>query len=184
MLFIPGFVISLLTFPGVIVHEFAHKKLCDYYSIPVLETVYFRLGNPAGYVRHAKPKRYRQAFAISVAPFLINTLVALALFTVAAALWGRPETLGLRTDDLGIAGGLVVWLGFSVGMHAFPSTGDAQSIWNRSQVEWRAAPMTLLGLPFVVIIYVANLLSILWFDAIYAFALLGASLFVVGSIPV
>lgn len=183
MLFIPGVVVSLLTFPGVIVHEFAHEKLCNALGVPVLEVAYFRFGNPAGYVLHGEPARYRDAFAISVAPFLINTVLALALFGAVAAAWGRPDGMGLVTDELGVVGWVLLWLGFSVGMHAFPSTVDARSIWNRSTAEWRTAPLTLLGLPFVVVIYAANLLSVLWFDAIYAFGLLVAASLVVAAVP-
>ena len=184
MLFIPGFVISLLTFPGVVVHEFAHKKLCDAFAVPVHEVAYFRLGTPAGYVLHEEPERYRQTFAISVAPFLVNTIVALGLLGAAAFVWGRPDALGLRTDDLGVLGWLVVWVGLSTGMHAFPSKGDAKEIWRRSRAEWRTAPLTLLGLPFVLVIYVANLLSVLWFDGLYALGLLGVALIAVGYLPV
>lgn len=183
MLFVPGFVVSLLTFPGVVVHELAHEKLCNALGVPVFEVTYFRLGNPAGYVLHGEPARYRDAFAISVAPFLVNTVLALALFGAVATAWGRPDGMGLVTDELGVAGWVLLWLGFSVGMHAFPSTGDAGEIWRRSRAEWRTAPLTLLGLPFVLVIYVANVLSILWFDAIYAFGLLVAASLVVTAVP-
>ena len=184
MLFIPGFVVGLLTFPGVIVHEFAHERLCNAFDVPVHEVVYFRLGTPAGYVLHEEPDRYRQTFAISVAPFLINTVLALVLFGAVAVAWGRPDGMGLVTDELGTVGWALLWLGFSTGMHAFPSKGDAREIWRRSQAEWRTAPLTLLGLPFVLVIYVANLLSVLWFDAIYAFGLLVAASLAVASVPV
>lgn len=184
MLFIPGFVISLATFPGVVVHEFAHEKVCDALGVPVFEVAYFRLGNPAGYVLHAEPERYRDAFAISVAPFLVNTLVAAGLFAIVAIRWGEPGGLGVATDELGAVGWAMVWIGLAVGMHAFPSTGDAGEIWRRTTSEWRSAPMVLLGLPFVLLIYLANLLSVLWFDAIYALGIFVATVSVVGSLPV
>jgi len=51
-MFIPGKVVSLLTFPGVIVHELAHKIFCEMAGVQVYEVCYFRFGNPAGYVKH------------------------------------------------------------------------------------------------------------------------------------
>lgn len=66
MLLIPGWLISLLTFPGVIIHEWAHKKFCEWLGILVHKVVYFRFGNPAGYVLHEPPKTYKQTFWISV----------------------------------------------------------------------------------------------------------------------
>ena len=42
--------ISLVTFPGVIVHEAAHLPFCRLRRMPVVEVCFFRVGNPAGYV--------------------------------------------------------------------------------------------------------------------------------------
>lgn len=179
MLIIPGFLISLLTFPGVIVHEFAHKTFCHRYDVPVYEVCYFRLGNPAGFVIHEEPRRYRQSFMISVAPFLVNTALALAAFVAIAVLWGAPSG-DLDTDRMGWGALVLLWLGISVGMHAFPSTGDAKGIWSRTRRLWRTSPLVLLGVPFVLLIYVANLLRFLWFDAIYAIGLLLLALLSVG----
>ena len=39
---IPGPIIALLTFPGVIVHEFAHKLFCDIFNVPVYYVNYFK----------------------------------------------------------------------------------------------------------------------------------------------
>ncbi|WP_132057224.1 metalloprotease family protein [Halorussus amylolyticus] len=172
MLIIPGFLISLVTFPGVVVHEFAHKKVCDRYDIPVAEVCYFRVGNPAGYVLHDEPERFRASLAVSVAPFVLNTALALGLFGALALLWGKPDGSGLYVDQFGAPAYGLLWLGASVGMHAFPSTGDAETIWNRTKREWRSAPLVLLALPVVAVIYVANLLSFFWLDAIYALGLL------------
>lgn len=185
-------VLRVFSAPGVVVHEFAHKQACDAAGVPVAEVVYFRLGDPPGYVRHHHPKRYRTSFLISVAPFLVNTIISLVAFlgfawlvttsvdaaSVSAAvahLRVAPlETLAL----LGLSG----WLGLSVGMQAFPSTGDANTLWTRSSAEWRQSPLVLLGVPVVVVIYVANLLSWLWADVLYALALGVAAFSLIGWI--
>lgn len=52
---IPGFLISILTFPGVIVHEIAHQLFCRICGVAVLDVCYFKAGNPAGYVVHEIP---------------------------------------------------------------------------------------------------------------------------------
>ncbi len=180
MLAFIGFFFSLLTAPGVVVHEFAHKKACDLMGVPVVDVSYFRLGTPAGYVQHAEPDRYWQSFVISVAPFLLNTVIAFCLFVGFAAFVlssGSPDLgIGLSlaltaTETLAVAL-LFGWLGFSVGVQAFPSTGDAKTLWNRSRSEWRHSPVVLLGVPFVIVIYLANLLSWFFLDVLYAVGLL------------
>ena len=42
MMIIPGFIISILTFPGVIVHELAHQICCYICGIKVYEVKYFQ----------------------------------------------------------------------------------------------------------------------------------------------
>ncbi len=32
--------IALLTFPGIIIHELAHKKFCDWFGVKVIKAVY------------------------------------------------------------------------------------------------------------------------------------------------
>ncbi|MXV64614.1 DUF3267 domain-containing protein [Natronorubrum sp. JWXQ-INN-674] len=185
--------VQLLALPGVAVHEYAHKRACDLVGVPVLEVVYFRFGTPAGYVRHAQPDRYRESFVISVAPFLVNTVVSLAAFLGLAALaaTGGADVLSVSElpgameapsrEEIALALGLG-WLGLSVGMQAFPSTGDANTLWRRSRAEWRRSPVVLLGIPVVFVIYVANLLSWLWADVLYALALGVAAFYAVGAL--
>jgi hypothetical protein len=48
MFFIPGQLISLLSFPGIIVHEFAHLIFCRLRKVAILDVCYFRFDNPAG----------------------------------------------------------------------------------------------------------------------------------------
>ena len=52
MIIIPGFLISLATFPGVIVHEAAHMFFCKLRHVAVFNMCFFRIGNPAGYIIH------------------------------------------------------------------------------------------------------------------------------------
>jgi hypothetical protein len=67
---------------------------------------------------------------------------------------------------------VLLWLGVSIGMHAFPSTVDAKALWRAAtSAAGRFNLFAVLSLPLVVAIYVANILSIVWFDYLYGVAL-------------
>jgi len=160
MLFIPGTLIAILTFPGVIVHEAGHRLFCSLAGVRVYKTCYFRLGNPAGYVIHGPVQSYGAGFLICVAPFIVNTAVALLIFSIASNVSSTAVAFPLY------------WLGISIGMHAFPSSGDADNLWRYSKAVWRHNPLAVLGFPAVILIKIAAVLSIIWFDLFYAIALL------------
>jgi hypothetical protein len=153
-------IISLITFPGVIVHEWAHKFFCDRAGVPVAKVRYFRLGNPAGYVIHAPATRYHHALLIDIAPLLLNTLFALVLFCAAMLIEDR------------IAIYVLCWLGISIGMHAFPSGEDANNLWHDTRKALPRNPLAYLSLPLVGLIKLAQLLRFIWFGLLYAVALL------------
>jgi hypothetical protein len=155
-----GWLIAILTFPGIILHEWAHKFFCDRTRVPVYKTCYFRLGNPTGYVIHGQVDNYGKAFLISTAPFLVNTIIAAIFFVIAVIL------------PLGLAAYILYWLGISIAMHSFPSSQDADNLWSNSKTAWRRNPLVLFSLPIVGLIKLARLLSAIWFDLVYAIVLL------------
>src|SRR5579864_5151355 len=122
MFFIPGWLIAILTFPGIICHEIAHRFFCDIAGVPVYEICYFRVGNPAGYVQHGPARNLKSAFLISIGPLIINTLLC-SLITFAAVI---PIFI-LNATDTGGASILLRWVGFSIGMHAFPRSEEHTS---------------------------------------------------------
>lgn len=161
---IPGQLVSLLTFPGVIIHEWAHKKFCDWLNIPVIKVVYFSFfKNPAGYVIHQKPKTYKETFWISVGPLILNSVLTLVLGLIAA-----------NMPDDGWSYILIIWLALSIGMHSFPSDGDMEHISYASKIALGQQKSFLhyLAFPFVWIIWIANKLRFFWFDFIYAVLLI------------
>lgn len=163
MFFIPGWLISVLTFPGVIAHELAHKFFCDLARVPVYEVKYFQFGNPAGYVIHAHPQDLRSSFLISVGPLLVNTALC-SLLTLAAAF---PFFI-LDVKDPNPVFSLLMWVGISIGMHAFPSNEDMANF-KASVVNAKGSGIALLFARFLSGIFaLANALRIIWFDAIYA----------------
>jgi hypothetical protein len=162
--FLPGWLISLITFPGVVVHEAAHRFFCDVTDTPVYDVAYFRPGQKtAGYVVHGRPASVRAALLISIGPLLVNTVLCAALtFTVAY----RILVLNASLHDPVLLG--LAWLGYSVGMHAIPSRQDAASF--TSQVrEARGSGLTLLlARALSAVITLANALRVIWIDALYA----------------
>lgn len=170
MFFIPGSLISLVTFPGVIVHEWAHKKFCEWFDVKVLEVVYFRFnglfnrdGKPAGYVIHGIPVNFKQTFWISVGPLIINSFGCIFLSYIASQT--IPESF------LSI---FILWLALSVGAHSFPSDHDAKSILETSKqhIKTGGSALHYFSYPFFLLIWLANKLRFFWFDFIYAVLLM------------
>lgn len=165
MFFIPGFLISIATFPGVIVHEAAHMLFCRLGGLAVLDVCFFRVGNPAGYVIHEETENFTTAFLVSVGPLIVNSILCVVFCFpafVPVRVFGRPDPISY----------LLLWLGISIGMHAFPSTHDARNVWRLARRQVRTLnPLVLLSFPLVVAIYAANILSVVWFDYLYGFAL-------------
>lgn len=163
MFFIPGQFIAAATFPGVIVHELAHQIFCRLLKIPVFEVCYFRMENPAGYVIHEKPKEAYKSLLISIGPFIINTILG----SIVAA--GGAISL-LNFHSFNLLDFFLVWLGVSIAMHAFPSRGDADSIWKALKQKGTNLFLKIIGIPIVGLIYLGSLLSFFWFDLIYGVA--------------
>jgi hypothetical protein len=162
---IPGIVITLLTFPGVIVHEAAHMLFCRLRRVAVFDACFLRFGNPAGYVIHEVPRDFTSIFLISMGPFFVNSILCL-FFCLPAMIpfhvFGQPDLLCY----------FLMWIGISIGMHAFPSTQDAKVLWSSARTSAALRnPLALLSLPLVVVIYIANLLRIFWLDYLYGFAI-------------
>ncbi len=156
-MFIPGQLISILTFPGVIFHELGHKLFCDWTGVRVQEVCYFRFGNPAGYVAHEHPRNFKQSFLISVGPFVTGTIFALLFFLI-SKIFQTESWIGL----------LFIWIGGSIAMNSFPSSGDAKVLWKETNRHIKDNFLAVIGYPFALIIWMANALSIIWFDLIYA----------------
>jgi|SRR5579884_686066 len=164
MIIIPGFVIALVTFPGVIIHEAAHLLFCRLTRVAVFHVCFFQLENPAGYVIHEQTDNFNKTFLISMGPFFVNTFLC-ALFCSAAFL----PVWELKVDDY--LGYFFYWLGLSIGMQAFPSTQDLSHIWELApQAVKKANPLAILSYPVVAVLYPLNYLRIIWADLGYGIA--------------
>lgn len=161
---IPGVIINILTFPGIIVHEIGHLLVCRIFNVTVHKVCYFRLGSPAGYVVHDEPQSAMQHILIGIGPFLLNSILG-ALISLPGMI---PLVEHLHISRLGC---IIIWLGVSIAMHAFPSTADANAIWKSIWSSEAPIMAKLIGTPVVVIIYLGALGSVIWLDLIYGFAL-------------
>jgi len=163
-MFVPGFLITLITFPGVIVHELAHQLFCRWYKVPVFEVVYFRTGNPAGYVLHEKPQNKWQSLMISIGPFFLNTIIG--------ALIALPAALPVFTfENANLFHYLLIYLGVSIAMHAFPSTGDANAILETLKDRETSLLTKIAGYPLIGLIYIGSIGSFIWLDLVYGIAI-------------
>lgn len=161
-MFIPGFIISLITFPGVIVHELAHLIFCKLMKVPIYDVKYFQLQNPCGYVVHEPTANPGKTFIISIGPFIVNTLIGIIIML--------PVSLELfifkNYNPLYV---LLGWLGISILMHAFPSSGDAQVLYNNVIKNSEVSILVkILVLPVVGLIYVGAYGSVVWLDLFFA----------------
>ena len=158
---IPGQLVSLASFPGVIVHEAAHMFFCKLRGVAVLDVRFFRIGNPAGYVIHEPPNNFTTAFLISLGPFIVNSLLCMLICFPAF----MPVRVFGVTHPLSY---FLLWLGISIGMHAFPSIGDGPTLLAQARKEVSSFNLlAILSYPLVWAIYVANVLRFFWLDYLY-----------------
>ena len=163
---IPGILISIATFPGVILHEAAHHLFCRLRKVPVYNVRYFQFDlNVAGYVAHGAIDNFTSTFLIAAGPFFINTILCLIICFPASIPYYFFNDRSFMTYFL-------LWLGVSIGMHAFPSNTDARHIWQQAKEEvQKRNTLAIISFPFVVLVFIANLLRFFWFDALYGYSI-------------
>lgn len=150
---------SLFTAPGVMVHEFGHLVFCLLAGVKIHKIKLFQFGKTAGYVVHDEPHNFYQAVLISFGPLIINSLITLFCFSQ------------VKTPFTSWQPYFYLWLGFAIGMHAIPSTGDAKSLLQTTNSRVWRNPLILVGYPFVIILYFLNLLKRIHFDFVLVAAL-------------
>jgi Putative zincin peptidase len=157
-------ILSYVTFPGVIVHEFAHAWACRRMGVRVIKVCYLRLGNPMGYVLHERPASALQHIVIATAPFFVATSLSIAISCAAGAFFVSPAADNYKDVILVLS----LWLCFSVALHAFPSSGDADALWSDVKSPKVGLAAKLLLVPVVGVIRLAGIGRYFRFDAIFA----------------
>ena len=165
MFFIPGQLISILSFPGVIVHEFAHVLFCKLRNVAIFDVCYFRVGDPSGFVIHEATPNFTTTFLVSMGPFFVNTLLCLFICL--------PAYMPVKFFDLNHPlSYFLIWLGVSIGMHAIPSNQDASNVYEQAKEQvkhWNI--LAIISFPLVFMIFIFNILRFFWIDLIYGSAI-------------
>jgi hypothetical protein len=101
---------------------------------------------------------------VATAPFFVSTSVA-----VTASLVGTLPVYFQATGAFAdFAPPAFAWLGFSFALHAFPSSGDADSLWQDVTGNSFGFLPKMLLVPVVGLIRVTQFGSRLWLDALFA----------------
>jgi len=161
-------IFSLISFPGVVFHEFGHEIFCRISKVRVVKVCYFQFKNPPGYVIHNEPSKYYQAFFISVGPFISGIIFSVIFFLLSKYFSNSNQLLEL----------LFIWLGGSIAMNCFPSTQDAKVLFKETNKHILRNPLVIIGYPFVLIIFIFGLIQVFWINLIYAFFLYLLSSFI------
>jgi len=125
IIFIPGELVALVTFPGVIIHEFAHKLFCDLTGTRVYRVAYYvPMAKTSGYVVHEPARSTRVSLLIAMAPFFVNSVLCMLLTIPHGVDYLMPGADCITSSITN----LLTWVGFSAGFHAMPSNKDLESI--------------------------------------------------------
>lgn len=141
-----------LTFPGVMIHELSHQAFCRLCGLKVVKAVYFKFGNPSGYVIHEAPRNYVQSFLVAVGPIIINSIIS---FLLAYGIFL------LKTNSWRL---LFLWLSFSIASHAFPSGQDLKGASHDGldSLKKGSSLWPILGFPFIGLMYLAGKLGLIF----------------------
>ena len=170
MFIIPGFLVSFLTFPGVMMHELGHQLACWICKICVFRVKYFQFDTKTGgFVEHEKTDHPWKSLLITYGPFIFNTVLGTFLVLPIAMLWAFQDYRAVMPLWVKIACYVIAYFGVSCLANAFPSTADA-GVLLESVVKNKSIPLILriIIAPFVGIIYLCSLLKFFWFDFVFA----------------
>ena len=176
-----GTIIALITFPGVILHEIAHRFFCDITKTPVYEIKYIGISTPPlGYVAREQVYGLWKNTLISLGPFIVNNVTA---FFVAMP-YGIIIGLGAGSVFAPVHILLLIflmWLGFSCAYNSFPSSVDVSNL--TEYIDKNHSIFTqILYFPFRLIFFVQRILSVFWFDAIWALGIIIGQVYIWGLI--
>jgi len=163
MIFVPGKIVNVFSFPGVIVHEFAHMLFCRIRKVAVFDACYYDTNIGGGYVVHEKTEDFTTTFLISMGPFFVNTLLCLIICI--------PTYIPIKFFDIAHPiSYFLIWLGVSIGMHAIPSNEDANIVFEQAKESIKHFNiLAIVSFPIVGLIYLFNVLRFIWSDLVYGF---------------
>jgi hypothetical protein len=156
-----GFFFSVLTLPGVVMHAFASMWFCRKGGVPVYEVCLVRASCPCCYVVHGESPNFGTSFLIAAGPFIVNTLLCVLLCFpsyLRVQVWPMDDPVSF----------LLMYVGLSAGINAFPSTADADNLWEQASLAATGGnALAMLSMPLVLFMYVMNLGRFFWLDYLY-----------------
>lgn len=158
---IPGVLVALLTFPGVIVHELAHQMACRLLGLAVFDVRYFQFSDPIGYVVHEPPPSALKSIIISLGPLFMNSLLGAVIAGPAAISFIYFDGSGSGYDAF------LMWLGVSISMHSIPSIQDTTNAWNSLSLSKTPFWLKVFCYPVCCLLFLASLGSAIWLDLLY-----------------
>jgi hypothetical protein len=158
MIFIPGIVITIVTFPGFVMQTVARRFWCDLLGVPVYEAQYFK-----GTIIHERIDSPARAALVAFAPFSVNiVLCAVLFFPVAFSFLLESNMTGQDA--------VLAWAGISIGMHALPSHATVkeylENLPEHARRGWVYFCLRVTGGLFILI----DFLKRVWVDLVYALA--------------
>ena len=105
-------------------------------------------------------------------PFFVNTLLGTLILmpaVVCVQYGSTTDFVSFLVEGLNL---ILIWIGGSILMHAFPSSGDAKSL-VASIMKNPAVAMIwkVIAAPFIGLIYIGSIGSMVWLDLLYAVAI-------------
>lgn len=161
-MYIPDIIISIATFPGIIIHRISQLLFCRISRIAVSDVGHFKSSNPRGYIVHEQPKDIYQLILLTIGPFLFNTLLG-AFIAVSSSIPILERGSDNPMDYL------LLWLGISIAMHAFPNRKNIKNIWSIMKSETSSILTKVICFPFVLVIYIFSIGSYIWLDLVYGY---------------
>ncbi|MFZ5954413.1 MAG: hypothetical protein ACOYT8_04945 [Candidatus Dependentiae bacterium] len=131
IIWIPPHAITIITSPGIIIHEIAHRFFCDIFNVRVLKVRYLSFSSEAsGYVIHEKNEKFYIDLLIGIAPFFVNSLICMFLTFphVVSTIYTLGNNFNYATSSIYYTASLALYtLGIIIGICAFPSKKDLVS---------------------------------------------------------
>lgn len=144
--------ITVAVGPGILSHEYAHYAACKLSGVAVYSRPALRPFDDSAMLEHDVVDGFGADFAIAVAPFLVNSLLAFGAFTLAGSLAGPAQLLG-------------VWLGFCFGFTALPSATDTETLLSTAD----SLPTGLRGVGYLVAYPVRTATVSVWAGGLVTF---------------
>jgi hypothetical protein len=146
---------SILTFPGIVVHELAHLIACRLVGVYIHDYKLFTLNDKThvGYVAHAKSKQVYKQFIIGMAPSFVPIFIFGLFRLVPVEQYNFNEYSKLMLD----------WLYISILIHTLPSESDSDNVWKAATSRLTFSIFYTLYLPYVALMRLLNFLNTFFF---------------------